>query len=311
LAGQRLAPLAEALRGGGGLPPARRLVVVPSGWLSGIPVEALTDQYTVSYIPSGTLFARLAEQRRPGGVPSLLALGDPAFATAEGQPAPEPLPGTRREVKAVAALFPRSVVLLGADAGRSRLDELRAANRLPEFRYLHFATHGRADTAREFESALVLAADSRLTARAVLEGWELDAELVTLSACETGLGRRGGGEGLLGFGQAFLLAGTRAVVLSLWKVDDTVTPLLMTRFYQNLLGKRDGLDKPLPRGEALREAKKWLRELTAEGIDQEVARLPKAERGEVRARPQAVTPEAHPFAHPYYWSAFILIGDPD
>jgi CHAT domain-containing protein len=80
---------------------------------------------------------------------------------------------------------------------------------------------------------------------------------------------------------------------------------------RNLLGKRDGLAKPLPKAESLREAKAWLRSLTAEQIDQEVARLPKVERGGVRPRAGGVAAEARPYAHPYYWSAFILIGDPD
>ena len=69
---------------------------------------------------------------------------------------------------------------------------------------------------------------------------------------------------MLGFAQAFLTAGCRAVCLSLWKVDDTVTALLMTRFYQNLLGKRDDLKQPMPKARALAEAKEWLRELSAE-----------------------------------------------
>ena len=93
--------------------------------------------------------------------------------------------------------------------------------------------------------------------------WKLNAELVTLSACRSGLGRQSGGEGYLGFSQAFFLAGSPSVVLSLWKVDDAATALLMTRFYQNLLGRRDGLDQPLPKAEALGEAKQWLRGLTS------------------------------------------------
>src|SRR5262249_39164706 len=154
------------------------------------------------------------------------------------------------------------------------------SGRLGQYRYLHFATHGLANRAQAFESALLLAQDAlpdvtkrkegerfydgRLSANEVLEAWQLHGELVTLAACESGLGSRGGGEGLLGFSQAFLLAGARSVVLSLWKVDDTATALLMVRFYENLLGKRDGLDHPLPKAEALREAKHWLRSLTSD-----------------------------------------------
>ena len=83
--------------------------------------------------------------------------------------------------------------------------------------------------------------DGRLLVREIQRGWELKAELVTLSACETALGRDAGGEGFVGFTQALLMSGSRSVCLSLWKVDDTATALLMQRFYANLLGRRAGL----------------------------------------------------------------------
>ena len=66
--------------------------------------------------------------------------------------------------------------------------------------------------------------------------WRLNAELVTPSACQSGLGRQSGGEGYLGFSQALFLAGAKSIVLSLWNVDDATTALFMRRFYQNLLG---------------------------------------------------------------------------
>jgi CHAT domain-containing protein len=92
----------------------------------------------------------------------------------------------------------------------------------------------------------------------------------------------------------------------------------MTRFYANLLGKRPGLDRPLPRAEALREAKEWLRGLSDDQVEVAVSDL---ERGEVRpmvagpGRPKgasAAAPAPAPgrFEHPYYWAAFILVGDP-
>jgi CHAT domain-containing protein len=99
------------------------------------------------------------------------------------------------------------------------------------------------------------------------------------------------------------------VVLSLWKVDDTATALLMTRFYQNLLGKRPGLVKPMPKADALAEAKRWLRTLPAD----EATRLGKdLTRGisESTGPPRETARSAHPYEHPYYWAAFILIGDP-
>jgi hypothetical protein len=167
----------------------------------------------------------------------------------------EELPGTRVEVERLAGLFDSKAVttLTRADATEQRLDELRKTDQLKQFRFLHFATHGKANNFRSFDSALILTPpdkvpepragepwlDGRLTAAEVLEYWKLDAELVTLSACESALGRQGGGDGLLGFAQAFLLAGSRSVCLTLWQVDDTATVLLMDRFYRNLLGKRE------------------------------------------------------------------------
>jgi CHAT domain-containing protein len=84
----------------------------------------------------------------------------------------------------------------------------------------------------------------------------------------------------------------------------------MTGFYEYLVGRRAGLAAPLPKAEALREAKHWLRNLSAEEADKHTQRLPPVERGEVRPRtPPAAG--ARPYAHPYYWAAFILLGDSD
>src|SRR5262249_8962785 len=147
----------------------------------------------------------------------------------------------------------------------------------------------------------------------------LDADLVVLSACESGLGRYAQGEGYLGFAQAFFAKGARSLVLSQWRVDDKATALLMTRFYQNLLGRRAGLSKPMPKAEALHEAKAWLRNLTVDEVGSELAAL---ERGTVRPLAEADGPApraaisalqpagVRPYAHPYYWAAFILIGNP-
>ncbi len=135
------------------------------------------------------------------------------------------------------------------------------------------------------------------------------AELVTLSAGAPALGRDAGGEGFVGFTQALLISGARSVCLSLWKVNDLATSLLMKRFYQNWLGKREGLDKRLSKAEALCEAKQWLRDWTDKNIEHELAEVA---RSDVRSRPKGARPTAaHPFEHPYYWAGFILVGDPD
>jgi CHAT domain-containing protein len=102
-------------------------------------------------------------------------------------------------------------------------------------------------------------------------------------------------------------------------VDDTATALLMDRFYRNLLGKREDGGPALPKAEALREAKQWLRNLTAK---EALARLGKITDGVVRGerparqemrpvpQPKDAPPDYRPYAHPRYWAAFILIGDP-
>ena len=163
--------------------------------------------------------------------------------------------------------------------------------------------------------------DGRLLVREIQHGWVLKAELVTLSACETALGRDAGGEGFVGFTQALLMSGTRSVCLSLWKVDDTATSLLMQRFYANLLGRRAGLAAPMPKAESLHEAKAWLRglrrsevlALTAEqsgGIER--GKGTKARQsGEVTSTIPAGGDNDHPYRPPHFWAAFVLAGDPD
>jgi len=247
-----------------------------------------------------------------------------------------PLPGTRREVQAIAALFPTVQVttLLGPDATESKLQQLAQSGALKTYRFLHLATHGKANLNVALHSAVFLAAepdqpaasvdpaapesvpDGQITAEQIVRTWDLDADLVVLSACESGLGRYAGGEGYLGFAQALFVKGARSLVLSQWKVDDKATALLMTRFYQNLLGKRPGLSQPLPKAAALDEAKHWLRNLNAEEVGTELAAL---DRGTVRPlalvdgpAPRAASKPAgvRPYGHPYYWASFILIGDP-
>jgi CHAT domain-containing protein/Tfp pilus assembly protein PilF len=349
LARQRLAPLEEHLKAGGKLPAVRHLIVLPSHKMKGIPLEALTDKFTVSYAPSGTMFAWLQKHRPAAGrgAPprNLLALGDPAFEPArdEGAAPPKaagpasghrrevfaPLPGTRQELMGLARVFSETKLLMGPAASEQNLDRLATSGDLRAFPYLHFATHGVLDGQRPMRSALILAQDrlpdplpavlkdkasyvGRLTAERILRTWKLDAELVTFSACESGLGTYAGGEGYLGFSQALFLAGARSLVVSLWQVDDTATALLMARFYENLLGTPEKTVKPLPKAEALAEAKRWLRGLGPDEVKQLTKDLPaRGTRGRVEPKKPAQGAAAvHSYEHPYYWSGFILIGDP-
>jgi tetratricopeptide (TPR) repeat protein len=250
------------------------------------------------------------------------------------------LPGTRVEVESLRHLFgskAESMVLFDSDASEQKLDELAASGELSKYRYLHLATHGEVDNSRALRSAVILSRDSlpdaqqqlvagkpvydgRLTAEEMLRSWNLHSELVTLSACQTALGKYERGEGFVGFAQALLLCGSRSVCLSLWKVDDGATALLMQRFYANLLGKREGLKGPMPKATALREAKQWLRNLSREEALKVAAGLSKGvERGKGRPKakllpaipePEPAEKEDRPYAHPYCWAAFVLIGDP-
>jgi len=248
LAKQRLAPLREHLAG------IKHLIVLPSLASQGIPVETFTSQYLVSYAPSGTIYAWLKENRSDSlpGSHQLLALADPVFS-AEDVKSPkelallrgktlQALPGTRGEVEAISALFlakkDEVKTFFGADATGKNLDRLGEKKQLASFRYVHLATHGFADAHGGMNSYLALTPEDfattshdKLTAAHILRTWKLNADLVTLSACQTALGELRGGDGYLGFAQALFLAGARTLVLSQWPVSDLSTTLFMERFY--------------------------------------------------------------------------------
>ena len=352
LALRRLEPLQPHLKG------VNRLIVLPSPYMAGIPIEAVLSAWPeaqgrlrVSYAPSGSMFAQLVEPRKleEGAPPKLLALGDPAYppkaggvvvarrsaedeiqAMIRGESLPR-LRGALREVETIASLFPSGQVttLIGEQATERSLQDLAYSGKLKAFRFLHFAAHGKADPEVALSSTLflapeanrsddptaMLATDGQITAEQILQTWKLDADLVTLSACETGLGRDAGGEGYLGFTQALFVAGARSVVLSQWKVPDHSTALLMQRFYANLLGRRGGLSQPMTKVEALHEAKQWLRGMTVEQAEAEMKRMNLdpafVRRGTERRVAPAPVESARPFEHPYHWAGFILIGNPE
>jgi CHAT domain-containing protein len=156
------------------------------------------------------------------------------------------------------------------------------------------------------------AEDGLLTAEDVSGLDLLDTELVVLSACQTGLGKVHAGEGVFGLRRAFILAGARTLVMSLWKVPDLATAVLMERFYDNLL------NRGLARDEALRNAQFFTRAVTIaqlredwlspEMIDRLAAGDERAKQGlqELAQRPD----DDCPFRQPLYWGAFICQGDP-
>ena len=164
-------------------------------------------------------------------------------------------------------------LLLASDATEARFKSLPLAN----YGIIHFAVHGIANTQFPDRAALVLSSSPGSTDDGLLQVREirdlpLHAGLVTLSACDSGNGKLLGEEGIASLERAFLLAGARSVLASLWTADDTYTVGLMRRFYEHLI---NGLDN----GAALRQAKL---DLLQEFMDQ---------------------------ALPLYWAGFTLVGD--
>jgi len=213
--------LAPVLPAGG----AKRLVVVPAGPLHVLPFAALHDgrdhvvaRSAVTTLPSLNALRFLPAARPAGG--RRVALG--WAGTGE-----RPLSFTVREAAAVGEALPGTLVLGGAEATRARLLKEAAGAEL-----LHVASHGRFDEEAPLLSALELA-DGELPLVQVL-GLKLKAELVILSSCESGLGQLDGADGVLGLQAAFLLAGARRVIASLWRVSDLGSALLMKHVARRL-----------------------------------------------------------------------------
>ncbi len=150
------------------------------------------------------------------------------------------LPFTRQEADGLMALVPKNVSFRASDFQASRSNVL--SGELAQYRYVHFATHGLLDTERPGLSSLVLSTvdaegktqNGFLRANDIYN-MKLPAELVVLSACQTGLGKEVKGEGLIGLTRGFMYAGAKRVVVSLWSVNDKATSDLMTKFYRGML----------------------------------------------------------------------------
>jgi len=160
--------------------------------------------------------------------------------TAKGQLSIPRLPFTRWEADQILAVAPSGVSLKALDFNASRA--MATGGELSKYRYVHFATHGYLDTSRSNLSAIVLSLfdeqgkpqDGFLRAHDIYN-LKLPAELVVLSACETGLGKDVTGEGLEGLTRGFMYAGARRVIVSLWNVNDKATATLMQRLYVGML----------------------------------------------------------------------------
>jgi CHAT domain-containing protein len=267
------------------------LLISPDGPLHLVPFEALRtaggrfvlEDHLVTYLTTGRDLLRVSAARPAPGTSAIFA--DPAFGPSRPQPAASfaRLAGTAGEAQRILTAMPDATVRVGAAASERELKGLRAPQ------VLHIATHGffQPRNAQQapvenplLRSGLVLAGansgesrgeDGILTA---LEATNLDlwgTKLVTLSACDTGIGVVRNGEGVYGLRRAFFLAGTETLVMSLWPVSDLVTREMMTGYYS-------GLKEGLGRGAALRR------------VQLHLLRQPGRR-------------------HPFYWASFIQAGE--
>jgi CHAT domain-containing protein/tetratricopeptide (TPR) repeat protein len=242
----------------------RTVIVSPDGALAMAPFPAMVllaggAQRIVAMDPSGATYRLLSDARVKGGG-KMLAVGDPTYAADQALPGTSPtrpgprvsrLPQTEAEVKAI--VHEGDVPLLHEEANEETLWKSLAKE--PRWRAVHFACHGLIDAEHPSLCALALAPhgaeDGFLRVPEVLQR-SIPADLVVLSACESGVGKLERGMGIVGFVRAFFVAGCPRVVASLWKVDDEPTKEFMVLFYE-------ALGRGLPTAAALREAQVGLR----------------------------------------------------
>lgn len=288
---------------------SQRIVVCPDGALHMLPFAALgpaTNRYLIeekpiSYVISATVYADGLRHEPPRTARPVVLFGDPDYpGPAAGGPAARslrwvlrddpvpPLPASRDEVQGIAALYPGThVAYLGAEAREERVKSL---DRLPG--YLHFACHGFYNPVNPMDSGLLLTIpedrgndrdNGFLQAWEVFENVRIDAEQVSLSACETARGRELGGEGLVGLNRSFLYAGARTVMSTLWSVADASTAEFQKLYYRQLKSGR---------------------------AKTEAARLVQREfiNGKVRIAAPEPAGEPPDLSHPYFWAGFVLNG---
>ena len=245
----------------------RRLLISPDGPLTAIPFEVLirggrrlVETHEVVYLASLSLAASRTDERgdheRPR--PSMIAIGAPDLCrpgtigtTAEGSVLAEAarrrsleptawidLPGAAAELSAVRDMYGLVVgeaLLMGADATIERVRGLVASGMLGRAAVILFASHGHLDPRDPRRNAIVLGSESPvedgLLTAAELAGYDLSADLVVLSACDSGVGTFQAGEGLLGLPFALTAAGCRSVVQTLWPIYDAASAILVTRFF--------------------------------------------------------------------------------
>lgn len=264
----------------------KTICIVPDGFLWNLPFQALMtgsnhyfiEDHALYYSPSLSVLREMTKEK---GVQernaSLIAFGNPAIGKDEQRDEELcPLPEAETEVTSIAKTFPPvgNKVLIGRAASEKTFKALA-----PGYSVLHLATHGVLDNRNPLYSHLLLTKsegdvenDGLLEAREIMT-IKLNADLAVLSACETGNGKIGPGEGIIGMSWAFFLAGTRSMLVSQWKVNSASTSQLMMNFYQVFESGDSGVTK-------------------ASALQNAVLKTMRENR----------------YRHPFYWAGFVLIG---
>jgi len=281
----------------------KTIIICPDGILNFLPFEALKcsdakddwliNRYSISYTPSLSSLRELISRKRrknPGLSKYIFLVGDPDYGDHEVDPIQQSnsldgfyngtpiklsrLEHSRSELINIAALFNKNKTF---SLYRQEASELLIKNQnLNGYKIIHFAAHTLIDDKNPGRSSIILALNQNSEEDGFLQMREIfnlkmNADLVTLSACETGLGQLIHGEGIVGLNRAFFFAGANAVLMSLWAVHDEASSLLMERFYFHLRKGRSISD-------ALRSAK-------IEMISSKY------------------------LSHPFYWAGFIVTGN--
>ena len=282
-------------------------------------LQFVGDEYALTYGPSVPVLERLAAlgARRDAG--RVLVVGDPRYEGDDGgEDEYARLVASKGEVFSIAealllrlpsddpgaqsglATLPRlsrerSGVLQSAQFDLYFGDEAtadRLSGDLGQYSVIHIAAHGEVDAEDPLRSGLVLARDSAglgYLSLADIQELELDADMVVLSACQTATGRVLKGEGVQSLARAFLEAGSRSVLASLWNVEDEATRRTMSQFYESLLLDGRTGSEALKDARSLRDIKQRLRQARGGRLGERVPR------------------NADP-GHPYFWAPFIYVG---
>lgn len=267
---------------------SEQLIVIPHGPLHHVPFTAVLDHLqpnrpVMRLAPSGTVWWQQQKQEKKTGTGPILAVAYPG----------KDLLFAEKEATAVASLM-QGETLLGA------VDKHVLAETAVDRRLLHFACHAQFSDDDPLNSYLELGPDTKLTARDVLADWQLTAELVVLSACQTGLSHILRGDEPMGLIRAFLSAGAHAVLVTQWPVEDLPAFLLMTRFYRLLAA-----DETLPLSKALHQAQQWLRQVPLSKIERILVNW---QMEDIYDWKQEKRGNEALFSEPRHWAGFILVG---